>query len=230
MVKTRRFAVLSIAAMFVVSGFGTEAQAAPDCPPPTYPPVTPPSGCKPPKNRCAKVRFRVKDGGTLKVKGARFCAAVGDTSVDVFIRPFGGGPETFLGSAPVLRNGRYKFHTLVSSFTPGFYEVVVRTDGIEYVALVEIQPASFVARITNKTPANYAALSLWALVLVGMGLTLVYAPRRGWRLLPSVGRLKSSDKTRALPPPDVPFLDTRGFVPKRSPEPPEGDAAPEDWI
>jgi hypothetical protein len=69
-----------------------------------------------------------------------------------------------------------------------------------------------------------------------MAFALVFAPRNG--LLPirsTLGRLRSSGKPPALPPPDVPFLDTRGFVPTRPPDEPRGDsiqddAPPEDGV
>lgn len=71
-----------------------------------------------------------------------------------------------------------------------------------------------------KTGAGIAMLILWALALIALGTALVYATKRGRIRLQPLRVVSSRLKRRdtgplALPAPDVPYIDTTGFVPTR---------------
>jgi hypothetical protein len=232
MAKARRLAVFAAIAVMVVVGFVGDAEADqfPKCTPtPTYPP---PTGCKLPKNPCARTSFKWKIGKKRRVTGKAGCAAAGVT-VEVFLRSSDGSTEISLGTTVANAKGKYKLKVpVVPNVTTGSYVVVVRLpDGTEFTYPIVVALAGSFSALTDRSPGSYAILSIWTLVLLSLAFFLVYAPRRGLRLLPSFGRLRfSSNKVPALPPPDVPFLDTRGFVPTH-PQEPEGPAVPpeDDW-
>jgi LPXTG-motif cell wall-anchored protein len=69
-----------------------------------------------------------------------------------------------------------------------------------------------------KTGGNILMLVLWAIALIAAGTALVLAARKrgfGWQPLRIAGRARERDIVRALPAPEIPFLDTTGFVPIR---------------
>ena len=74
--------------------------------------------------------------------------------------------------------------------------------------------------VLPRTGTGIIMLILWALALVGLGTALVFAARRGGlraQPLRVVGARfrKRGDQPPALPAPDVPYIDTTGFVPVR---------------
>ncbi|MGH2760909.1 MAG: hypothetical protein ACRDKJ_15270, partial [Actinomycetota bacterium] len=85
--------------------------------------------------------------------------------------------------------------------------------------------------VLPKTGAGILMLILWAIALIAAGTALVFAARRGGlRIQPlrvvSTRFRRRSATPLALPPPDVPFIDTAGFVPVR-PRRPEVDPVTE---
>lgn len=74
--------------------------------------------------------------------------------------------------------------------------------------------------ILPKTGAGLLMLVLWAIALIAVGTALALAARRRIARLQPVRLVGSRWRSRsngpaALPPPDVPFMDTTGFVPTR---------------
>lgn len=76
-----------------------------------------------------------------------------------------------------------------------------------------------------KTGTGILMLIVWALALIAAGTALVFAARRGGlrvqplRVVSARLKRRSSGTPLALPPPDVPFIDTTGFVPVRPKRP-----------
>ncbi|HYZ91630.1 MAG TPA: LPXTG cell wall anchor domain-containing protein [Actinomycetota bacterium] len=70
-----------------------------------------------------------------------------------------------------------------------------------------------------RTGSSILMLILWAMALIATGTALVFAARkRGfeWQPLRIRGRRpQKRDVVRALPAPDIPFIDTTGFVPTK---------------
>lgn len=76
--------------------------------------------------------------------------------------------------------------------------------------------------ILPKTGAGILTLVLWAIALIATGTWLVIAARRRleWQRSDAFGRRANVKPPRALPMPEVPFLDTRGFSHVRPAVPP----------
>jgi hypothetical protein len=79
--------------------------------------------------------------------------------------------------------------------------------------------------VLPRTGAGILMLIVWAIALIAAGTALVFAARRGGlrvqplRVVSTRFKRRSSGTPLALPPPDVPFIDTTGFVPVRPKRP-----------
>jgi hypothetical protein len=183
---------------------------------------------------------RAQELGAIKVGGVKGCFVDG-SRVDVYVE----STRRFLGTVHAAEDGSFLGdYKLPSSIKAGSHHIVVAVEKRgEFRGPLLVLPrgatgagdgagtgASVLGSsvrntsgggggILPRTGADLFRLVMWALILIGLGTLLVLATMRvSEKLAPartSSRRTRSRRAVAALPPPEVPFVDTSRFVPYR---------------
>ena len=185
------------------------------------------------------VAARAEERGDLTVAAVEGCCE-SHSRIDVFIE----SERRFLGTVYASEDGSYLgVFTLPASIKPGLHHVVAEIEGCgEFRGALQVLAKGTGAGagdgtsvlgtslrndatgsgggILPRTGGELFRLMMWALILIGVGTLIVVATRRLGERLSPVRTLRRRPRARrsiaALPPPEVPFVDTSRFVPYRS--------------
>ena len=176
------------------------------------------------------VNAKVQELGTLFVASFEGCCEA-FARIDVFME----SERVFLGTVHAKEDGSYlgRF-TLPSSITPGRHNLVADIEGCgELKGAIEVVKAgaSVLGTSTRNTSASSGAsgsavlprtgsdflrILVWALIFIAAGTLLIVVTRRFGPSAEPAGRTRGRGAVAALPPPEVPVVDTSRFVPYRS--------------
>jgi hypothetical protein len=173
---------------------------------------------------------RVQEGGSLRVGSLQGCCQP-FARIDVYIE----SERVFLGTVRATEDGSYfGAFKLPSSIKAGQHHVVADIEGcgeLRGAVLVVAEGATVLGTSTSnttrgsdaggsgilpRTGSDFFRVILWALILIALGTLLILAARRFAPAHAHGGRVRVRGAVAALPPPEVPFVDTSRFVPYRS--------------
>lgn len=204
------------AVVLVALGAAETAVAAP----PAYPPGAP-------RNASRCIRFTVNGanhgpnhippGSAGLVTGGAGCADPLEIGVQLRLEDGNGNNQIPPNIFNAAADGSYTSQPFTYPATAGDYTFVVVTNSSTVVRDINVgatggggggggPPAS------SRRGAGF--LSLWLLLLFGIVTMLVLGVRRKMPWLQPMRARRSRDDARALPAPDVPFLDTSHFAPQ----------------
>jgi hypothetical protein len=184
------------------------------------------------------VAARVEELGDMRVAAVAGCCEA-NSRIDVFIE----SERRFLGTVYASEDGSYfgQF-TIPAAIKPGMHHIVADIEGCgEFRGALEVlargsgagdgggtsglgstvrNSAAGDGGILPRTGGELFRLAMWALILIGLGTLLILGTKRLTELLAPAGVLARRSRSRhtmaALPPAEVPFVDTSRFVPYRS--------------
>jgi hypothetical protein len=176
------------------------------------------------------VNAKVQERGTLFVASFEGCCEA-FARVDVFME----SERVFLGTVHAKEDGSYLgSFTLPSSIKAGRHNVVADIEGCgELKGAIEVVDAGVSVLGTStrntsgssdasgsavlpRTGSDFLRILVWALIFIAAGTLLIVVTRRFRPEAVPAGRTRGRGAVAALPPPEVPFVDTSRFVPYRS--------------
>lgn len=172
----------------------------------------------------AFIAGRVEELRNLRVAAISGCCEAG-ARVDVYVE----SDRVFLGTVRANDDGSYfgEF-TLPASIKQGRHTLIADIEGCgEFRGALEVlgEGASVLGTSTRntsgagggilpRTGGDFLKILLWALILIAFGAALIVLTRR---FAPARAGVPGARRDiPALPPPEVPFVDTSRFVPYRS--------------
>ena len=175
------------------------------------------------------VTGRAQELGKLRVAAVEGCCQ-SFARVDVYME----SERVFLGTVRATEDGSYAGEfTLPSSIKAGQHHIIADIEGCGELrgAIEVLQEGATVlgtstvnssrsseaggGGILPRTGGDVLRVILWALILVAFGTLLIVGARRFAPARVQAGRA-GRGVVAALPPPEVPFVDTSRFVPYRS--------------
>jgi hypothetical protein len=171
----------------------------------------------------------VQELGALRVGAVSGCCQ-SFARVDVYME----SERVFLGTVRANEDGSYfGVFKVPSSIKAGQHHIVADIEGCgELRAPIEVLGAGATVLGTStrntssssdasgsgvlpRTGNDFMRVILWALILIAAGTMLIVTTRRFAPAHAHVGRRRARGAVAALPPPEVPFIDTSRFVPYR---------------